>query len=282
MPTGEEIVFDSWALLISRRCQCKRHGVFRRARLKVMHFPPSSRMGEVCPLGARTQVMNEQKETRTMSIKRDKKLRQNRTTRKLQKADGKLQKMEKKQTFQRIVWEIQERLEIQTTNLVELMLAFEKAAEISPPEKGQPFSSSEGRLKMAAWALAQKFGLDWSLHQSSKEKVEPKAKPIKIKPPPKNKLPKKDKFIEFYESFAWRQIRYTILVKYGRTCMACGETKGIMHVDHIKPLRHHWDLRVDENNLQVLCPVCNHGKASWDQTDFRPKPAKVIRLVREE
>lgn len=74
----------------------------------------------------------------------------------------------------------------------------------------------------------------------------------------------------FYLSYEWRKLRYLTLKKYGRRCMACGETKGKMHVDHIKPVRKYWELRLDPTNLQVLCEVCNHGKGSWDETDHRP------------
>jgi len=71
----------------------------------------------------------------------------------------------------------------------------------------------------------------------------------------------------FYLSYEWRKQRYLTLKKYGRRCMACGETKGKMHVDHIKPVRKYWELRLDPANLQVLCEACNHGKGNWDETD---------------
>ncbi len=74
----------------------------------------------------------------------------------------------------------------------------------------------------------------------------------------------------FYESYAWRNLRYKILLKYGKKCMCCEAEIGPFHVDHIKPLRKNWGLRLDPNNLQVLCGVCNHGKGNWDETDHRP------------
>lgn len=78
---------------------------------------------------------------------------------------------------------------------------------------------------------------------------------------------------EFYASFEWRRLRYTILEKYGRMCQCCGAKPPdvVLHVDHIKPLRKYWNLRLDPENLQVLCEACNHGKASWSQSDFRPE-----------
>lgn len=42
-------------------------------------------------------------------------------------------------------------------------------------------------------------------------------------------------------------------------------------VDHIKPISKHWELRLEESNLQVLCMECNKGKGAWDETDHRPK-----------
>ena len=76
----------------------------------------------------------------------------------------------------------------------------------------------------------------------------------------------------FYQSFEWRKLRYRVLKKFGQRCMCCGQTPadGVkMHVDHIQPLRFFWNRRLDFENLQVLCEVCNHGKGNWDRTDWR-------------
>lgn len=83
----------------------------------------------------------------------------------------------------------------------------------------------------------------------------------------------KDKVKRFYEGFEWRRLRYSILKKYGFRCLACGrspEDGAVIHVDHIKPLRKNWDLRLDPDNLQPLCDWCNHGKGNWDESDLRP------------
>lgn len=77
----------------------------------------------------------------------------------------------------------------------------------------------------------------------------------------------------FYASWDWARLRYRILQKKARTCMCCGATAtdgAKIHVDHIKPIRRFWHLRLDPDNLQVLCEPCNMGKGSWDETDFRP------------
>lgn len=58
--------------------------------------------------------------------------------------------------------------------------------------------------------------------------------------------------------------------------MCCGNAYPhvIINVDHIKPVRKYWHLRLDFDNLQVLCSTCNKAKGNWDETDFRPKSKK--------
>lgn len=84
----------------------------------------------------------------------------------------------------------------------------------------------------------------------------------------------------FYESWGWTTLRMQILKRFGRTCMCCGAKPGngiIMHVDHIKPLSKYWELRLDPDNLQVLCNTCNKGKGAWDETDYRPPAPDLSR-----
>lgn len=94
--------------------------------------------------------------------------------------------------------------------------------------------------------------------------------------------PTKEEKVEFYQSWEWRTLRVKVLQQYGARCMCCGttpahETVGgepvVIVVDHIKPLSKHWELRLDRNNLQVLCQECNQGKGAWDETDFRVQPS---------
>lgn len=40
-------------------------------------------------------------------------------------------------------------------------------------------------------------------------------------------------------------------------------------VDHIRPLGTHWHLRLEAENLQVLCDDCNMGKGGVHIEDFR-------------
>ena len=77
----------------------------------------------------------------------------------------------------------------------------------------------------------------------------------------------------FYKSEPWRVIRYDALVRAGGACFACGRTtqrdRIVLHVDHIKPISRFPELKLDPENLQVLCEDCNLGKGAWDETDWR-------------
>lgn len=97
------------------------------------------------------------------------------------------------------------------------------------------------------------------------EVIKPSKMPAKAK-----KLAAKSK-VGFYWSDAWRDLRYRVLVRYGRKCMACGVMGSPAHVDHIKPRSKYPELALEFNNLQVLCEACNMGKRAWDETDWRPK-----------
>lgn|SRR5574343_418649 len=98
---------------------------------------------------------------------------------------------------------------------------------------------------------------------------EAKLKEAKLKS--KKAKASRDQKAKFYDSWEWKKIRYEVLNKYGAKCMMCGATKETTKicVDHIKPISLYWDLRLDFNNLQVLCDDCNKGKSNIDETDFR-------------
>jgi 5-methylcytosine-specific restriction endonuclease McrA len=88
----------------------------------------------------------------------------------------------------------------------------------------------------------------------------------------KRKKEKKYKGDDFLNSYEWRVLRMRIIVKYGAKCQCCGATPKdgiVINVDHIKPRKLFPELALDENNLQILCNVCNHGKSNWDDTDWR-------------
>lgn len=79
------------------------------------------------------------------------------------------------------------------------------------------------------------------------------------------------KFKAFYCSKEWATARYKALKSSDGCCKCCGRSAadGVkLVVDHKKPIRYFWALRLDQENLQVLCNLCNRGKGSWDYTDW--------------
>lgn len=104
-------------------------------------------------------------------------------------------------------------------------------------------------------------------------------------------IPSKAEKDEFYRSWDWSTLRTKTIKKFGRVCMCCGAVPGDLTVgggrvrivvDHIKPIHHHWYLRLDPENLQVLCNECNMGKGAWDETDHRPKPVPDEWVIEDE
>lgn len=85
------------------------------------------------------------------------------------------------------------------------------------------------------------------------------------------------KIKEFYNSWEWKRLSYEVKLERGRKCECCGAAAPEVRIitDHVKPLRLYWHLRLVKTNLQVLCDDCNRGKASWDETDFRPSSARM-------
>ena len=80
----------------------------------------------------------------------------------------------------------------------------------------------------------------------------------------------------FYESDAWRSLRFDALRKNNGRCELCGASKhegAVLHVDHIKPRSRFPELSLVASNLQVLCEDCNLGKGNRDTKDFR-RPEK--------
>ena len=91
-----------------------------------------------------------------------------------------------------------------------------------------------------------------------------------------NQTPIKTPFVkkdnDFYNSKAWKTLRYQALVNCGGACQCCGATArdgAKIHVDHIYPRSKHPRLELDLDNLQILCGDCNIGKDNWDDTNWR-------------
>lgn len=92
-----------------------------------------------------------------------------------------------------------------------------------------------------------------------------------VRPNRQRNMPSQAKIRKFYDSWEWKKLSYDIKLERGRRCECCGAAapEVRIHTDHIKPVRHYWNLRFERSNLQVLCEDCNRGKASRDETDFR-------------
>jgi len=93
----------------------------------------------------------------------------------------------------------------------------------------------------------------------------------------------RDRSKRFYQSFAWRRLRYQVLAKNAlrnsgtAQCELCGTKAAAgapLNVDHIVPLSKDWERRLDPTNLQVMCGPCNHGKLNRDDHDWRPEGGK--------
>lgn len=100
-----------------------------------------------------------------------------------------------------------------------------------------------------------------------------KARSSKARFAPTPNDPKSPK--SFYASWDWKKKRMEALLKHGHRCQSCGAAPANLRsvrlvVDHIKPIRSHWELRLELSNLQVLCDDCNMGKGHWLEADFRP------------
>jgi hypothetical protein len=83
---------------------------------------------------------------------------------------------------------------------------------------------------------------------------------------------------DFYNSREWKELRFRVLIHYQRRCMACFATNTQLHVDHIKPVSKFPELKLDFNNLQILCETCNLGKSNVYYHDLRPniQPSDLI------
>ena len=103
-----------------------------------------------------------------------------------------------------------------------------------------------------------------------KQAKKSRKKPRRYAPTPND--PKNTK--SFYASWEWKKVRMQALERDGHRCLSCGASPANLKsirlvVDHIKPIKKYWELRLDLNNLQVLCDDCNMGKGAWLEADFR-------------
>jgi len=74
----------------------------------------------------------------------------------------------------------------------------------------------------------------------------------------------------FYSTPEWKKLRQSIVKEHQSAntyhCSVCSSTDKLV-VDHIKPTKHYWELRLEPSNLQILCEDCNLYKLSRDYTE---------------
>lgn len=102
-----------------------------------------------------------------------------------------------------------------------------------------------------------------------------------IPPLKKGELPSRKHTQAFYATLAWKELSYRTRTRYPPRCMLClkpGSETNPLVCDHIKPLRFNWELRLDPNNMQILCNNCNIGKGSHCDADYRSLSQKNGRL----
>ena len=83
---------------------------------------------------------------------------------------------------------------------------------------------------------------------------------------------------ELYDTQEWKSLRYKF-IKTKKTeelvCAQCGkgpftkENWKDMNVDHIKPVKHFWEERLNIDNLQILCWICNRVKMNHYNEPFK-------------
>ena len=68
------------------------------------------------------------------------------------------------------------------------------------------------------------------------------------------------KYIRFYNSVDWRTLSAKYTQDRGYRCEECGVMATQVH--HIKPIQtpEGWELRLDYNNLELLCTSCHNAR----------------------
>ncbi|WP_211181809.1 HNH endonuclease [Staphylococcus capitis] len=86
---------------------------------------------------------------------------------------------------------------------------------------------------------------------------------------------------QFYNSKAWNEVRRQVLKRSNYECAWCREegkvTTDNLEVDHIKELQDRPDLKLDPDNLRVLCKACHnkrHTRFQYGGNQFKPKEQK--------
>jgi len=88
---------------------------------------------------------------------------------------------------------------------------------------------------------------------------------------------KKKKRDGFFNTKAWRELRYEVLKENQGSCSLCGRKAGDIlengkrakiTVDHCLPRSKYKELELFKPNLRCLCDECNTGKDSKVEDEF--------------
>ena len=72
-----------------------------------------------------------------------------------------------------------------------------------------------------------------------------------------------EKYAEFYNSIAWKNLRNQKFYDANGLCELCkkdGIIKQGKEVHHIIPIEEDWNKRFDYDNLILLCPDCHNAQ----------------------
>jgi len=88
---------------------------------------------------------------------------------------------------------------------------------------------------------------------------------IKKENKPVDPFSQRAKFQRFYQSEKWKRLRSYILQRGICTrCESMGITTAGTEVNHIIPLQENYALRLDPDNLELLCKSC-HSKVTAEE-----------------
>lgn len=79
--------------------------------------------------------------------------------------------------------------------------------------------------------------------------------------------PERKRLNRFYSSPQWRALSKAFRRRHPLCghCIERGVTTPADMVDHILPVRTHWDRRLDASNMQALCNPCHAVKTAKDR-----------------
>ena len=81
----------------------------------------------------------------------------------------------------------------------------------------------------------------------------------------------------FYRTDAWKYVRSKVYERENGCCQRCGRFVfgRSAHVHHVIPIKEDSTLKLEENNLRLLCPVCHTIEENED------KPKSFSRVILE-